>query len=461
MPLSARTWHAISGAAARAGGIRLGIGRIRSLAASDASLPPDEAESLLPLEPVAGLTPDINIGSTAMSSNSPIIETNAVVVGLGAMGASALYQLARRGERVLGIDRHTPPHANGSSHGGTRVTREGVAEGPAYVPLVMRSHEIIAELEKEFGQTFLVKSGTLVVGSPMTGATPLHGANDFLVTSIEMAERFGIEHEVLNAEALRARYPQFRNFRDTDRGYLEPNAGYMLPEALIEAQIAGAQTNGAELLTDTVVEKIEQVDGKVILQTSAGVIHANRAVVAAGAWTRGLLGAPFDKLLTVTRQTIHWYDADDFAPLSPAKMPVFIWFVTDRLEDYFTGFPVTDPREGVKMVASRDTPDFDHEQGTPAAERWETADFYTKHVGPNMVGVKPDIVNNATCLYTNTPDNGFIIDNHPDMDKVIVVSACSGHGFKHSLGIGEAVAEVIHDGKSKIDLSAFNLARYL
>jgi sarcosine oxidase len=396
-----------------------------------------------------------------MSSNAPTFETDVVVVGLGAMGASALYQLAKRGERVLGIDRFVPPHANGSSHGGTRVTREAVGEGTAYVPIAMRSHEIIAELEKEFGRTFLVKSGTLIVGSPSSGATPLHGADDFLASSIAMAERFGIQHEVMDADALRARYPQFRRFRDTDRGYLEPNAGYMLPEALIQAQVEGARALGADVLTDTTVEKIEQIEGKVVVHTSAGTVRAGRAVVAAGAWTRGLLGAPFDKILTVTRQTIHWYDADDFEPFSPQNMPVFIWFVTDRLDDYFTGFPVTDPSEGVKMVASRDTPDFDHEQGTPKAERWESEDFYTKHVGPNMVGIKPDIVQNATCLYTNTPDNGFIIDNHPSMDRVIVVSACSGHGFKHALGIGEAVAEVIHDGRSKIDLSHFNLARYL
>jgi sarcosine oxidase len=396
-----------------------------------------------------------------MPLNSSIIETDVAVVGLGAMGASTLYQLAKCGERVLGIDRYVPPHTYGSSHGGTRVTRQAVGEGPAYVPLAVRSHEIIADLEKEFDQTFLVRSGTLIIGSPMTGATPLHGAEDFLAGSIEMAKRFGISHELLDAEQLRARYPQFKRFRDTDRGYLEPDAGYMLPEALIDAQIRGAETLGAKVLTNTVAEGLEQLDGKVVLKTSAGLVSAKRAVVAAGAWTRSLLGAPFDKILTVTRQVIHWYDAEDFEPFSPANMPVFIWFVTDRLEDYFTGFPVTDPTEGVKIVASRDTPDINHEQMERKAELWESNEFYSKHVGPHMVGVKPDVVKNATCLYTNTPDNGFIIDSHPEMDRVLVVSACSGHGFKHSLGIGEAVAQVIHDGKSAIDLSAFNLARFL
>jgi len=395
--------------------------------------------------------------AAASSSN----DFDVAVIGLGAMGASTLYQLAKRGERVIGIDRFVPPHAKGSSHGGTRVTREAVGEGPAYVPLAMRSHQIIADFEKEWGKTFLVKSGTLIIGSPMSGSTPLHGAEDFLASSIEMAQRFGIEHEVMNADQLRARYPQFRTIRDTDRGYLEPNAGYMLPEALIEAQIAHAKSAGAEVLTDTVVESIEQAGASVIVRTSAGEIRAKRAVVAAGAWTRDLLGAPFDRILTVTRQTIHWYGADDFAAFGPDRMPVFIWFVTDKLEDYFTGFPVTDPSEGVKMVASRDTPDIDHETIGPKAEQWESQEFYTKHVGPNMIGTRPDIVNNATCFYTNTPDNGFIIDNHPRMDRVTVISACSGHGFKHSLGIGEAVAQLLHDGRSEIDLSAFKLARFL
>nr|WIE94616.1 N-methyl-L-tryptophan oxidase [Mesorhizobium sp. WSM4875] len=377
------------------------------------------------------------------------------------MGAATLYQLAKRGERVMGIDRFSPPHAKGSSHGGTRVTREAVGEGPAYVPLAMRSHQIVAELEGLLGRSFLVKSGTLIIGSPMSGSTPLHGANDFLASSIEMAERFGIEHEIMNANELRARYPQFRTIKDTDRGYLEPNAGYMLPEALIEAQIALAMAAGARVLADTVVQSIEQNGTTVCVRTDTGTIKAKRVIVAAGAWTRGLLGSPFDRILTVTRQAIHWYDADDFAPFAPDKMPVFIWFVTDKLEDYFTGFPVTNPAEGVKMVASRETPDIDHETIGPKAELWESDEFYSKHVGPNMVGTKPDVVNNATCFYTNTPDNGFIIDSHPDMDRVIVISACSGHGFKHSLGIGEAVAQLIHDGKSEIDLSAFKIDRFL
>ena len=383
------------------------------------------------------------------------------VVGLGAMGAATLYQLAKRGVRAVGIDRFTPPHANGSSHGGTRVTREAVGEGPDYVPLAMRSHRIVVDLEREAGEPLLVKAGTLVVGSPSAGATPLHGADDFLEASMAMAKRFGVRHEMLDADELRRRYPQFRTFRDTDRGYLEPDAGYMRPEAIIQAQIDGAVRRGARVLTHTIVEGVAEEENGVVLATTAGPIRAKRVVVAAGPWIRKLLGAPYDRILTVTRQMIHWYEAENYAPYAPERMPVFIWFVTDRLEDYFTGFPVTDTSEGVKMVASREAPDLDHEEADLNVAHEDSLAFYDRHVGPNMVGVSRRVVNSAACFYTNTPDKGFILDDHPNMSRVFVVSACSGHGFKHSLGIGEAVAQRIVDGRSEVDLTPFRLARYL
>lgn len=385
--------------------------------------------------------------------------TDVVVVGLGAHGAATLYQLAKRGVDVIGLDRFVPPHDRGSSHGGSRLTREAVGEGAAYVPLARRAHKIIAELEAEFGETLLVKSGMLIVGSPLTNAAPLHGAKDFLAVTIAMAEQFQIPHEMLDAAALRRRFPQFLTFKDTDRGYFEPQSGYLRPEALIATQLAAARKHGATVRDNVSVTSIEQTGDGVTIHTSEGAFTARQVVVAAGAWTRKLLGAPFDSLLTVTRQLLHWYEAESYEPFTPARLPAFIWFVTDRLEDYFTGFAVTDPSEGIKMVASRDGPAIDPETVVPATEA-ESQEFYDLHVGPNMAGITRKVLKSATCFYTETPDHGFIIDRHPAMDKVLVVSACSGHGFKHSAAIGEAVAETIHDGASRIDLSAFSLARF-
>ena len=384
-----------------------------------------------------------------------------VVIGLGAMGAATLYQMAMRGADVLGIDRYAPPHSMGSSHGASRVTREAVGEGPAYVPLVRRTHVIAQQLEKEYGQPILVKSGTLIIGSPMQGNTPLHGADDFLAASIQMAERFGIKHELLNAEEIKARFPHFLKIKDTDRGYLEPDSGYLIPETLIDVQLKAAEQHGADILLNTTVEAITQKGDEVHITFGQTLVIAQKVVVCAGAWTRKLLGAPLDKILTVTRQTIHWYDAENYSRYTPDEYPAFIWFVTDKLEDYFTGFPCTNPEEGVKMVASRDAPDFDHEGMNPKAEIAESEYFYNRHVRNSILGVKETVKNNATCVYTNTPDNGFIIDTLPDMNNVVVVSACSGHGFKHSAGIGEAVAQWICEGQSHTDLSAFSLKRFL
>lgn len=395
-----------------------------------------------------------------LNSSGETIVYDVAVVGLGAMGAAALYQSAKLGASTIGIDRFVPPHTNGSSHGGSRVTLEAVGEGPAYVPLAQRSHRILEELERETGEPLLIKSGTLIVGSPMLGATPLHGAQDFLESSIKMAEQFNIPHEILDAAALRQRYPEFKAFRDTDRGYLEPNSGYMRPEALIKTQLDLAAELGAHIRTNTIVTALEHRDGIVHVSTSDGsTVRARKVVACAGAWSRNLLGAPFDKLLTVTRQVLHWYAVEDASKFD--NMPVFIWFVTDRLEDYFTGFPIMEPAEGIKMVASRDTPDIDHEGMDKSVAIEESLDFYDKHVGPNMNGVLRKVMDAGSCLYTNTPDNGFIIDDHPHIPGVFVVSACSGHGFKHSAAIGEAVAQRLYNGKSQIDLSAFTLKRFI
>lgn len=395
-----------------------------------------------------------------LNSSGETIVYDVAVVGLGAMGAAALYQSAKLGASTIGIDRFVPPHTNGSSHGGSRVTREAVGEGPAYVPLAQRSHRILEELERETGEPLLIKSGTLIVGSPMLGATPLHGAQDFLESSIKMAEQFNIPHEILDAAALRQRYPEFKAFRDTDRGYLEPNSGYMRPEALIKTQLDLAAELGAHIRTNTIVTALEHRDGIVHVSTSDGsTVRARKVVACAGAWSRNLLGAPFDKLLTVTRQVLHWYAVEDASKFD--NMPVFIWFVTDRLEDYFTGLPIMEPAEGIKMVASRDTPDIDHEGMDKSVAIEESLDFYDKHVGPNMNGVLRKVMDAGSCLYTNTPDNGFIIDDHPHIPGVFVVSACSGHGFKHSAAIGEAVAQRLYNGKSQIDLSAFTLKRFI
>lgn len=379
------------------------------------------------------------------------------VVGLGAMGSAALYQLAKRGVRVAGFDRYAPPHTSGSSHGETRITRQAVGEGEAYVPLVLNSHRIWRELEAETGDTLLTACGVLLM-QPEGRASHL-GMADFVGRSVRAADRFGIPHEVIDGAEVAARFPQFLGLKGTETAYYEPGGGFVAPERCIAAQLRRAAELGAEIRTDTEIRSLEQSDAGVLLNTPTGPVMADQVVVSAGGWTAPLLGPPFDRLLTVNRQILHWFALSDTGAYR-SDAPAFIWMHGTGDSDYFYGFPPLPGERRIKVATEHHspggTPDTIDRRVSPA----ESADIHRRHVAGRLAGAMPDAVDAAVCLYTITPDRGFIVDRHPEMDKVLVVSACSGHGFKHSAGIGDAVAEVVTRGASRVDLSPFSLARF-
>lgn len=380
------------------------------------------------------------------------------VVGLGAMGSATLYQLAKRGAKVVGLDRFAPPHTMGSSHGETRITRQATGEGGDYVSLVLASHRIWRELEAETGEKLLNDCGVLVMG-PGRGETSHHGKPDFVGRSIRLAEEFGVAHEVLDGRETLRRFPQFVGLGGDDKAYYEPGGGYVRPERCIAAQLKRAVELGAEMHTDTEVLSIEQDEAGVRIQTSQGPVLAGQAAVSVGAWTAPLLGAPFDRLLTVNRQVLHWFALDDMSAYG-ADAPVFIWLHGATDVDYLYGFPPMPGDRRIKVATEQ------YAQSTTAAavdrtvSPAESAEMYRLHVAGRLAGVTPRAMQAAACLYTVTPDRSFIIDRHPSKDRVLVVSACSGHGFKHSAGIGEAAAEVLTEGRSRADLGAFSLARF-
>ncbi|HEX4534176.1 MAG TPA: FAD-dependent oxidoreductase, partial [Rhizomicrobium sp.] len=149
-------------------------------------------------------------------------EFDVIILGLGAMGSACVYQLAKRGAKVMGIDRFDPPHAFGSSHGDTRVTRLAIGEGEHYTPLALRSHEIWRQIEAETGASLLTVTGGLIISSNAPrAATHVEG---FFANTVAAAKKFDIAHELLDAAAIRARFPQF-NIRDNEIGYFERDAG--------------------------------------------------------------------------------------------------------------------------------------------------------------------------------------------------------------------------------------------
>jgi sarcosine oxidase len=376
-----------------------------------------------------------------------------VVVGLGAMGSAALYQLAGRGVRAVGIDQFEPPHDRGSSHGESRITRQAIGEGDAYVPFALRSHEIWRELEAETGRSLFAAVGGLILGRASGAA--IHGQTDFAGSTIGAARRFGIAHEVLSPDEVGRRFPQLTLVGD-ETCYYEPGAGFLRPEACIATQLDQARRRGAGVHPGQTVRSITADAQGATVVTDSATYSAGHVIVTAGAWTPQLLGDVYRKVLRVCQQTMYWFAPEDGNDFAPGRFPIFIWRHGPAEDDHFYGFPVVG--DGVKVATEQfavtTTPDAAR-SASPSAE-----EMHRTHVRQRLAGVSDRCVRSVTCLYTVTPDFGFIIDRHPDWERVLVASPCSGHGFKHSAAIGAALAEQTIDGRSRIDLTPFSLSRF-
>ncbi len=381
--------------------------------------------------------------------------SDVIVVGLGAMGSATLYQLARRGVSVIGIDRFSPPHERGSSHGESRITRQAIGEGEEYVPFALRSHEIWRELEADTGRSLFSPIGGLIIGRRTDAG--LHGHADFIGRTIAAARRFDIMHEVLTASEVTKRFPQFQLAGD-ETCYYEPGAGFLRPELCVEAQLDRARALGADIRTGETVTSMTADAASVTVVTSAGTYRAAHLVVAAGPWVLQLLGGPYAKLLRVFPQTFYWFDPDDAAAFAPGRFPIFIWRHGAGEDDHFYGFPVVG--DGMKIATEQfaRTADPDAVRATPSET--DARQLYETQIRGRLLGVSPRCVHTTTCLYTVAPGFGFVIDRHPEWERVLVASPCSGHGFKHSAAIGEALAERAIDGTSRLDLTPFSLARF-
>jgi sarcosine oxidase len=381
---------------------------------------------------------------------------DAIVIGLGAMGSATLYQLGKRGLRVAGFDKFSPPHELGSTHGDTRITRLAIGEGAHYTPMVKRSHEIWREIEKETGADLLTQCGELIITSDAR-ASSVH-VEDFFDNTVEAARNHGIAHELLDARAIRARFPLF-NIRDDEVGYFEPEAGFVRPEACVATQLSLAEKHGAAIHRGQAVTRFEPSSDSVAVTTTHGTYRADQVIATAGAWLPGLLGGDFERLLRVYRQVQHWFAVDgDISLYKPERFPVFIWELADWAYGIY-GFPVIDGAS-LKVATEQYAVTTSPEAVARTVAREGIALMHEKIVAPNIKGLGARCTRSTVCLYTVTPDAGFIIDRLPQSNRVIVASCCSGHGFKHSPAIGEILADMVEGRDPAFELTPFRLARF-
>jgi sarcosine oxidase len=369
------------------------------------------------------------------------------VVGLGAMGSTIARFLVRLGKSVVAFDRHVPPHDQGSSHGRTRMIREALYEHPHYVPMVRRSYELWRDMEHESGgKTFFQQTGALVIG-PESG--------ELVQGTLRSASQYRIPHEVLMPGKVHRRYPAFAPL-DGMVAVHETRAGVLFPERIIEANLAFASAHGAELHLGEAIAgwDADATGGEV--RAPSGTYRARHLVVAAGAWTPELL-RELELPLTVERQVTHWLEPSRFPEYhAPDRMPCTLWELPSG--DVFSTTP--DLGDGVKTGwhhgGASTTPASIDRRVTPE----EDAAIYDL-LRRFVPFAKGEIRDRAVCMYTNTPDRDFVIDRHPEAESVLLVSACSGHGFKHAPVIAEAVTQLIDGTTPRLDLAPFSLRRLL
>jgi sarcosine oxidase len=360
------------------------------------------------------------------------------------MGAAAGWRLAERGAQVVCFDRHSPPHAFGSSHGESRITRTAYFEGPWYVPLLQETFPLWRELESATGSELLTLTGALMIGPPSAEA---------VAGALAAAADYGLDVRLLKADEIRKSYPG-HIVGNRDVAVLDAQAGFIRPEAAVAAMIGRLEALGGEIRRGVVVTAVNHLSEGVEVVTDEGREMFDAAVIAAGPWTHELL----DWLpLTVERQVLVWFAIDERADwLTPGRFPVFIRRADDIGDVY--GFPSLDG-VSVKIALHHEGDATDPQHVLREVSDGEL-DPLRRYVRTRLRGVSQNVVRTVTCMYTNTPDGHFAIGLDPKDPRVTVLSACSGHGFKFSPVIGDIAADLVSGGRTPRDISHFSLERF-
>jgi sarcosine oxidase len=372
------------------------------------------------------------------------LTADVIVVGVGTMGSMTLWRLARRGISAIGIEQFKPGHDRGSGHGESRIIRTAYWEGPEYVPLIETSFGLWHELEAEAGAELLTMTGALMIGLP---------AGELIRGSLRSAREHGLPHEVLDHQTMKRRYPQHL-LRADEVALWEEGAGVLRPERSIVAATERAVALGAQIETGARVLSIEQGRADVTVATATATYHAPRVVVTAGPWLGGLmpdLALP----LQVERQVMVWFTARQPEQFAPDRFPVFI-HERDGVHSY--GIPTLDGRT-VKTAIHRQGRTNDPERPERDVDEADLQKVASV-TSDRLSGLERWPAAAGTCLYTNTPDDHFVVGPEPAMPGVTILGGFCGHGFKFAPAMGEIAADLALHGHTAHPIDGFSPSRF-
>jgi sarcosine oxidase len=360
-------------------------------------------------------------------------EYDVIVVGLGAMGSAALYELSKRGQRVLGLEAFEPGHRRGSWHGESRVIRLAYYEHPSYVPLLLRAYELWADLERVSGEDLLHITGGLMIGRP---------ESELVSGARASAEEHGLDYELLDAAELRQRYPALELAND-EVALAEPRAGFLRPERCVETHVRLARAAGAETRYAEPVRSWQATAQGVQVTTDTGRYAADQVVFTCGARIGQVLGEDVAPV-RAERVTLFWME-----PLVPelfviGRLPIYLWDTSD--DGLFYGFPHVD-WPGVK-VSRHHSGEFCDPEGVDRTVNAEDERKLRSSIQDRIPALNGPVVSSTVCLYENSPDGHFIIDRVPAQPNVIFGGGFSGHGFKFASVVGEILADMVTTGQA-------------
>lgn len=369
--------------------------------------------------------------------------SDVIVIGCGGFGSSAMFHLAQRGLKVIGIDRFHPPHDRGSSHGETRIIRKAYFEHPSYVPLLHRAWELWEELSASVGERLIEQRDLLMAGPP--GSEVIEGAR-------LSARLYGLPMENLTAAEAAIRYPAFR-LPDNYAIAIESTSGYLWSERCVASHLNSAASMGSQLRSDETVLSVSSSGTGVQVQTDRGCYSAGAAVVTSGAWTGQLL-SDYARHISVLRKTLCWFPVTSENWIRKDRAPLFF---VDAPESQFYGIPSVDG-ETIKVGM--------HTGGEvvsdPSALSRHVTDVDERPIlhfaGKYLDGIRPQASRSVICMYSMTPDGHFLLDRLPEM-PIVVAAGFSGHGFKFTSVLGEIAADLVLQGKTGLDIGFLSANR--